>query len=143
MLRSPTRLRTGPFAWLLVCALLLRALIPAGWMPAANGSFGLELCAGMGEDGAGARFRQEAQRVLDQALAGSAQHRNGDRSDDSQKHQPCAFSGLAMAFAPPETAALTMPPAVGASLRPASFTAAPGRGLAAPPPPATGPPAFA
>lgn len=128
-----TRLR-APLVLLLGCALLLRALIPAGWMPTQNG---VQLCIDYA-DGAGARFQQEAQRLLDTALAGTAGHKRGD---ESRRDLPCAFAGLAIADVPPagiELAHVSLP----AAPAPAPLlSAAIGRGLAAPPPPSTGPPA--
>lgn len=138
--RSSTGLR-APFALLLGCALLLRVLVPAGWMPAAGGGFGIEMCA---DGGAVAGFAREAQRRFDQAVAGAAGHEGsgGERSDDPHKDQPCAFSGLALAWTQPDAFGL-LPPAPAPATTPAPAPiASVGRGLAAPPPPSTGPPAF-
>jgi hypothetical protein len=139
MFRSSTGLR-APFALLLGCALLLRVLIPAGWMPAAGGGLRIELCA---DGGAMAGFEREAQRRFDQAVAGAAGHAGkSERSDDPRKDQPCAFSGLALAWTQPEAFGLLSPAPPPAAAPVPALVAAVGRGLAAPPPPSTGPPAF-
>ena len=139
MVRSSTGL-SAPFALLLGCALLLRVLVPAGWMPAAGGGLRIALCA---DGGAMAGFAREAQLRFDQAVAGAAGHRSGDRGDDPRKDQPCAFSGLALAWTQPDAFGL-LPPAPAPATTPIrALVASVGQGLAAPPPPSTGPPAFA
>jgi hypothetical protein len=130
---------SAPFALLLGCALLLRVLVPAGWMPLPGGGFRIALCA---DGGAVAGFAREAQHRFDQAAAGAAGHRS-DRSDDPRKDQPCAFSGLALAWTQPDAFGL-LPPAPAPAVPPLpARVASVGQGLAAPPPPSTGPPAFA
>jgi hypothetical protein len=132
--RSSSLLRRR-FGWLvlLVGALLARGLAPEGWMPVANAAGGIEiaLCNGHGPDD-----------VMVLTLDGKLHHKapaNGQGDD-----RPCAFAGVGIADAPP------LLPAIVAPIR--TYTAAstllaattvPGRGLAAPPPPATGPPALA
>ncbi len=113
---------------LLAFALLSRVLVPAGWMPTAADGWKITLCTGMGvveawvdEDG---NLRKDAP--------------SGGKSDS---HQPCIFSGFG--------AAIDMPP-VFASVLSATLpmhvalfrklTVSIGNGLAAPPPPQTGPP---
>lgn len=115
---------------LVACALLLRAAMPAGWMPSAgaDGVMRVSVCTGMGaqtmwigRDGA-----------VHHGEAPAPGHHDG---------QPCAFGALGVgldatpgvAVAPP----LAPPLTVAAETR---QRAAVGRGLAAPPPPATGPP---
>jgi hypothetical protein len=118
---------------LLVAALLARSSAPEGWMPVANAAGGIEiaLCNGMGP---------ETVMVLgvDGALHKKAPV-NGHNNDN-----PCAFAGMGVGSAPPAMAIATPAPASARSLLPATtFVSFPGRGLAAPPPPAIGPPAFA
>lgn len=120
------------FALLLVaCALLLRVAIPGGWMPAkgADGLVRITLCTGMGAveawvDGEG--------RIHD-----GAPHKKQEPKTD----QPCAFAGL---IAPAIDADPLPPPlapvARGATIVFADHAVAIGHGLAAPPPPPTGPP---
>lgn len=131
MAASPAR----RFAWLmlLVAALFARGLAPEGWMPTAGAATGIRWmpCDGMG----GARMPATA-----------ADGKTGHHKSDHGGHgdHPCAFAGVAvvdtatppLALAPPVRIASPLPP-------PAAFDRFPGRGLAAPPPPATGPPARA
>lgn len=118
-------------------ALMARALVPAGWMPVGTAhGLTIELCSGR-TPGGDAQQLGAAQALLDAALAGTADHKG--KSDASE--QPCAFAGLAHAAPPP--AATPAPPAPLADapeVPPFALVAAIGRGLTAPPPPATGPP---
>jgi hypothetical protein len=122
-------------AWLvlLVAVLLARGLTPDGWMPVASASGGIELavCNGLGpEDRMVLTPDGKIQRKA------PAQGQAGDH--------PCAFAGIGIADTPPPVAIAAMPIDRAASLPPALAAATmPGRGLAAPPPPATGPPALA
>ncbi|HTU13002.1 MAG TPA: hypothetical protein VMG08_19085 [Allosphingosinicella sp.] len=136
-------LRDARLGLLLACALLLRGLIPAGWMPAGDG-LSIQICAdATGSTDTG--FATAAQRQFEQALGPAADRKAKDRgADHPGKDQPCAFAGLATAWTGAEAPALAPPIAVAATLEPPAPAAAfVGRGLAAPPPPATGPPAFA
>ena len=122
-------------AWLmlLVVALLARGLAPEGWMPVANAAGGIEitLCNGTGPADA---------MVL--TPDGKLHHKvpGGGHGGD----HPCAFAGVGVADASPPVPQIVAPTrpaiAVPALSDPATQ---PGRGLAAPPPPATGPPALA
>ena len=122
------------FAWLmlLVGALLAHCLTPDGWMPVANADGGIvvAICDGHGP---GANIT---------IPLGKAHHKdpvNGQGSD-----HPCAFSGIGIAdAAPPLPVAAAPQRSVIALPGLPDAVAAPGRGLAAPPPPATGPPALA
>lgn len=118
--------------FLALAAMLARALVPAGWMPAlADGAVRVEVCSGfetfsvwIGRDG----------RVQDEAPDGE------EPDHDGRSGAPCAFAGLLAPFVPGMAgdAGLTAPPP--AALRLPAPVAASGRGLAAPPPPQTGPP---
>lgn len=120
-------------AWLLLamCALSLRVLIPQGFMtaPAQDTPFALVICTGQGA----------IQVSPDKAPAHA-----GD-SETGAQHAPCAFAGLSATPTPPDlsvnVAAVVYPAA-----RPIAFAelalVSPGRGLAAPPPPATAPPSL-
>lgn len=136
-------LRGANASWiaLIGCALLLRALIPAGWMPirTADGVL-LELCSGRMPGGTPEQA-SAARALLDQALAGTADHR--DPPDGAAKDQPCTFAGLAHAAPPPATVATPAPASPTVELPPPALAAAIGRGLPAPPPPSTGPPLLA
>ncbi len=68
-------------------------------------------------------------------------HEKAPVKHDGANDHPCAFAGLAQAFAAADPVALpiTLPaPVIDPPLVPASVAV--GRGLAAPPPPQTGPP---
>lgn len=122
-------------AWLvlLVAVLLARGLTPDGWMPVASASGGIELavCNGLGP---------EDRMVL--TADGKIQHKAPAKGQAGD--HPCAFAGIGIVDTPPPVA-LAVPPAFEADAQPSAALAvtAPGRGLAAPPPPATGPPALA
>jgi hypothetical protein len=128
---SALRLPLAQLAWLLIAfALLMRAAVPAGWMPvaSANGPT-ITLCTGLG--------MVEAWFDASGKIHKSAPH-HGEKESGA-----CAFSGLGLAL---DVAAPPYLPGTIAE-RPASAPAthladAVGRGLAAPPPPATGPPAL-
>jgi hypothetical protein len=123
-----TASRTHHFALALVAlALLVRAAIPAGWMPASDGGRWITLCTG---SGAVAAF-VDADGV-----------RHDDPAPAAQDH-PCAFAGVAVPLTPPLAIAVPLPSFETARpARLAAATVAIGRGLAAPPPPSTGPPAL-
>lgn len=119
-------------AWLglvLALALALKLLVPQGWMPGAGG---LVLCS----EGMSA----QAGPVVHAAMGGDAHKAPGHALPD----HPCAFAGLGLAATPVLPAATLAPPVVPvAAVERASYVVSVGRGLAAPPPPATGPPFFA
>lgn len=122
------------FALLLVgCALLLRMAVPAGWMPQANAAgVTLSWCADSGASGPAAL--NAAKALLTEAVGkkAPAEHKSAD--------QPCAFAMAAMPLAPVDP--VMAPPALlrAEPIPHARLETAPGRGLAAPPPLATGPP---
>lgn len=122
-------------AWLghgALLALLLAALVPAGFMPAVSartGGLTIVLCTGNG-----------AVNVSADALAddGAAKAPLAPAHD-----QPCNFAALtAPALAPPLLALPLLLPLPRAVLPLPLRLVRVGRGLPAPPPPATGPPAL-
>lgn len=123
------------FGWLLllVAALLARSVAPEGWMPVVNAAGGIEIavCNGTGPDD---RMVLSPDGKLHHKAPGKSQP--GDHA--------CAFSGLGVADAPPPALALDTP-AIAPHAMPElqRLYLSPGRGLAAPPPPATGPPSLA
>jgi hypothetical protein len=128
---SFTGANRGFSLWVLACALMLRVLVPAGWMPStdASGVTRITLCSGEG--------RQTAWVDRDGTL-----HKQAPNTSDPRHDQPCAFAGLAFAMADaPAPTALLLPPTPRADAAPRPVPAAIGRGLPAPPPPSTGPPA--
>ena len=117
---------------LFACALFVRALVPQGWMPTTgvDGRVGLMLCSGTMSDAPMAMAMDERGDV----------HKQIPAHDPSSDH-PCAFSGLGLAHGAPPLLALLMPPAPAFTERPLpAISVAIGHGLAAPPPPQTGPP---
>jgi hypothetical protein len=131
---------TGPRAValaLLACALALRFLVPAGWMPVSD-AYGLHLapCSGTGPMTPATMPAMAMHHVM----AGMDHHAPGGQDQPAPDHA-CPFAGLGLALAEPALPAVALPPAVEATLLPARIlVVAIGRGLAAPPPPATGPP---
>src|SRR3954467_12829930 len=114
---------------LILAALLLRFMVPAGFMigTAASGAPGLVLCPGVE-----APIHVMAMRGHNHAPAHDpARHREA----------PCPFAALAAPALPPAPPAFLPPlaPAVETTTV-ATLTAAAPPALAAPPPPATGPP---
>jgi len=117
---------------LLACALFLRALVPAGWMPAESGGlFSIEPCP--------AASPQLVMHMDDNG------HMPGDHgSSHGKQHSDGCFSALLIGFAPVDQPASFMPRAA-LTETPATFSASHflARGPPALPPPSTGPPAIA
>lgn len=116
-------------AWLMAAllAVALRVLVPQGYMADHRNDlpFALVICTAQGA------VAQDASRFPQPEAP----------AHDSRKPAPCAFAGLGAA--PPLTCAAPPQPAgfmVIAAPRLSPVAARPGQGLAAPPPPATGPP---
>jgi len=111
----------GALLALALLALVMRVAVPQGFMIDPAGQAGLILCA--------------------PGMSGSLDDRPGAPAPVNPD-KPCAFSGQAVADAPPQVAPLTTPAfwqsATLVDLNKPEQT--PGRGLAAPPPPAIGPP---
>lgn len=116
-------------------ALCVRALIPAGYMlggfdPAGQQAF-VTLCSSSGP--------------IDIAIdlkSGAVKETHGKHGADSTAHPPCVFAGAAMFDAP---ALVALPGSVRVEFAPLAWTpntVRPGLGLAAPPPPALGPPSL-
>jgi hypothetical protein len=121
---------------LFACALLVRALVPAGWMPGDSAHAGtLQLCFDAGAPDAA---------TLAKITAELAAHKLPVDKHDGDKSQHCDFAASAHALLTPAQAPqIAMPEMAEAPALMASLQLAPGRGLAAPPPPATGPPLHA
>ena len=144
-----TRTRHSLLLAALLCILLARIAVPAGWMPIAAASGGVVLapCSGMGIATLPAAHAMPATEMAGMpGMAAHATHHAGDKTErhpDPAGDHPCAGAGLAVALAAPALdlpAALAVPPPAAPTAR---LTPAIGLGLAAPPPPATGPPRFA
>ena len=123
------------FTALTVLALAVRFAIPAGTMleqPAqAGGLPTLIVCSSAG------MIAIKADGYASPGKTAPAKHDNG------KSGEPCVFAAVAVNVPPPAPAVLDLPAPVAT---PAPFRAAaqqrPGEGLAAPPPPATGPPSL-
>jgi hypothetical protein len=112
----------------LACALFLRVLVPAGWMPAPkNGAFAIELCSAAAP----------AQAI---EHAGTGHHGSKGNSHGGD----CAFAPLQAGFATAPAASVLPAPAAVREILPQQFLARTfARGPPAPPPPARGPPTLA
>lgn len=136
--RAPAR--HASVAALLAFALIVKLLVPTGWMPAfGSQGISLELCGGYGPPPpALARAMEHAAHRM---AAGHDQHKQHDKQGHDQ---PCAFAGLSFAAVDAQAPMLpiVLPPRLAAPSLTAPIVAI-GRGLAAPPPPSTGPPALA
>ena len=127
---GPTPDRIAPWrgiALILVAlALSLRVLVPAGYMVAPTGAgLPLTLCTGQGPV--------------------TSSHDPAHPAPGPEKapgsHGACLFAGTAAAPPPPlPQVARTEAPVIAADRPPSGGWVAPGRGLAAPPPPSRGPP---
>ncbi len=123
----------GAFALL---ALLVRALIPAGYMVAEAGTADgrylvVQMCDGHGAD-----------QIIDLDTGKVVDKSNSPGTSDSQSDTPCVFAMAAAVSLPP----LAAEPILLRHAMPAERISIPdvrpGRGIAAPPPPATGPPSL-
>lgn len=135
---SFTHLRTGPFRLLMMFALIamaIRAAVPVGFMLSADPDrwIVVTMCSGTGP----------MQMALNLE---TGEHREGEAPahEDQGKavhHAPCVFAAAATP-APPASVAIFAPPiqVFAAALPAFPESVAVGRGLAAPPPWATGPP---
>ena len=120
------------------CALAVRIVVPQGymWSSGANGMPEMTACSA------------EAMPLAVTPLATAAlaaQHHSDQRDHDGKSvDHPCAFAAASaavdLAVAVHPAASISFEREVPVSSR---LVATPGRGLAAPPPPKTGPPAFA
>ncbi|MFD1611809.1 hypothetical protein ACFSCW_08350 [Sphingomonas tabacisoli] len=123
-----------PVALLLAFALLARMLVPAGWMPVFDGNtVRLELCTGYA--------LPPPPAVHDMHAMHGGKH-DAHAGHGKKAEQPCPFGALA--FGATDTTAPSIAPPL-AYAEPAIALLARvsiGQGLAAPPPPATGPPAL-
>lgn len=128
--------RTTPRALafaILAAALLLRIVVPQGWMPVDTGQgWRIVICTGSGP----------VQMTAGMKMTGGMHHLPGGPDHGAGDHA-CPYGSLALALAMAEPILPVVAlPAIMRSVRlvAAVHTVAVGRGLAAPPPPATGPP---
>ena len=122
---SPPRTSRRFSAWfaMAVVAVLVRALIPTGYMVAPDQAFRLVICTGHGP-------------------AVSRNDRETPSRAPQKPDQACAFAGFHAATSSPAPAMVVAVAQdwVAAAPRMGSLDLAPGRGLAAPPPPSPAPP---
>jgi hypothetical protein len=131
---------------ILACALAVRVLVPAGFMigHTASGAPALVLCPGQNDlpPAMPGTHHDMAHMMPDGSMMSG--HDTGQKHQDPGTDRPCAFAAVGLAVDMPIPAPLLAPappPAFAALL--SQTPSIPGRGLAAPPPPSTGPPAFA
>lgn len=129
MTQTPTVL-SRISALMMALALLARLLVPAGFMPmvGAGGAPALVLCTGTAP-------------MAMPGMAGAHQRRHDPAPGHDGEHA-CPFGALAAAVVDAVRAPLPPLPfaAIVAATLAAVYRSMPGRGLAAPPPPKTGPP---
>ena len=114
---------------LVALALLLRLIIPAGYMPVAGKGYAITLCTGQG--------------AMTAWIDADGKVHKSTKWPDQKPEHPCTFAGFATALHLPDLTGGVILPIAAATTPLASRIAevAIGRGLAAPPPPPTGPPA--
>ena len=117
-------------AAMILLALALRVIIPSGFMPSSERGFALTICTGM-----------DTQTVwMDKS---GKLHKEDPSKGKSVEHQPCAFAGAAMAAdVLSADFQVAMAPVALAIPVFAKREVSVGSGLAAPPPPAIGPPSY-
>lgn len=128
--------------WVLVCAMAMRILVPAGFMPVISASgVTIEICGGTVQAPISVTKAMPMAMAPAMTMPGMTHH--SDKSDRSAVDMPCAFSGLtapSMAAADLVLLAVTIAFIIGIVFR--SRTAGP---IAAHPyltPPLRGPPPF-
>ncbi|HVI99242.1 MAG TPA: hypothetical protein VM657_09270 [Sphingomonas sp.] len=140
-LRPLTAFRRHLLVMLFACAMLVRMGMPEGWMPVADaaGAWRITICTGTGPLAAAPTMPG-----MDHArMAMPGMHHDRAPPHDQGDH-PCTFAAIGLAAALPDLAPAPFIAPVAA--QPAAIVraiAAVGRGLAAPPPPQTGPPILA
>ncbi|MES1202689.1 MAG: hypothetical protein ABUS57_14730 [Pseudomonadota bacterium] len=124
------------FAALALLAMIVRAIVPAGYMlaPARQGELlAITLCSGHGP----------VEALIDLNTGALVEHQKKAPEKSAASDAPCVFAAVPALAAPeaPFTLAVSF---IATRAAPSSLAdIAPGRGLAAPPPWATGPPATA
>lgn len=140
LFRLYLRVHRYPAAWLVALALAVRLLVPAGYMPMA-GRAGLEICAGqtLAMPAMGAMHAAHTKRAVDAMPTHGTHHGKAMPGDHDRD---CGFAAAVGAVG--QLSALILPDLPAPVALPAAFIhffmARPGLGLAAPPPPKTGPP---
>lgn len=77
-------------AWLIVCALAMKILVPAGFMPVVSGgTVTIQICGGTAPSMATMMAKAT---VMAEVMPGMTHHQ--DKGDHQGREMPCAFSGL-------------------------------------------------
>ena len=133
--------------WLVLgLGLLMRALVPAGWMPAVDAQgIRLVLCDGWQDvtpetsHGGGHSVSADGHQMSASHVGG---HEQGDKSKKADHSAPCTFAASALNVPLPSQVALPTAMPVLDLVSAAFSLVRVGQGLAAPPPPSTGPPSI-
>ncbi|WP_162875424.1 hypothetical protein [Sphingomonas crusticola] len=143
-LRRHLTLHRWPAAWLVALALAVRLIVPAGFMPMA-GHAALEICAGQTPDlpSAGPMAAMPGMAAMDHAAPAHAMdHGDHGKPMSGASDHDCGFAAAVGGAGALPT--LILPAMLAPVALPAAFLRTllvrPGHGLAAPPPPKTGPP---
>lgn len=125
---------------LLLLCFVLRGFIPAGWMPSFDAA-GMSLipCSGV----TAPQPEPAAHDMHAMHHGDAAPKHHGGKSKHDMASQPCAFAAAAADLPRPDLGAAFKPLAPAGPVFVAFIAVQVGRGLAAPPPPQTGPPATA
>jgi len=139
LLRRHLKLQRWFAAWLVVVALAVRLLVPAGYMPMA-GKAGLEICAGQNAD-LGSMPGMDA---MPHHAAMPMHGMNHGKAMPGDHDHDCGFASAVGGSA--DLPDLILPAMLAPVALPVAFVVQtivrPGLGLAAPPPPKTGPPSI-
>lgn len=141
-LRRQQSLHRSLAAWLFAFALLVRLVVPAGYMPMA-GKAGLEICAGQNADVA-AMGSMPGMGAMPHHAAMPMHGMDHGKAMPGDHDHDCGFASAVGGAA--DLPDLILPAMLAPVALPVAFVAQlhvrPGLGLAAPPPPKTGPPSI-
>ena len=142
LLRRHLKLQRWFAAWLVVVALAVRLVVPAGYMPMA-GKAGLEICAGQNADLASIGSMPGMDAMPHHAAMPMHGMNHGKAMPGDHDHD-CGFASAVGGSA--DLPDLILPAMLAPVALPVAFVVQaivrPGLGLAAPPPPKTGPPSI-
>ena len=125
----------------LAISMLTSSIVPEGWMPAkaSEGTFTVRICSQGLTEAERIHVEALAQAQVDHAMHGVDRHSDDDRQSVGD---PCPYSVVANALAVPPVSPRMAEPieSIEADLPLLASNVGIGMGLAAPPPPSTGPP---
>lgn len=130
-MRTQSHLVRTFFVALVALVLAVRGFVPAGWMPSGEKAFAISVCTGV--------EMQKVWMTKDGTIHKSDPSKKQHKEDDGSKACPFAIASLSILPALTDDSAIVAQ-SIGQSFVPTGDTVAIGRGLAAPPPPSTGPP---